>query len=88
MAVQTAASVLNLGPMGDCVLKRFRFTSVADTDTFVSGLTGITAFWTHDNSNPTTQASVGCAATVSSGTFTFYPAEDSKAVDLFVLVRS
>lgn len=88
MAVQTASTVVNLGPMGDCRLICVSFTSVADTDTYASALTGIVRFWTHDKSNPATQASVGCAATLSGSTFTFYPAEDAKAVDLFIMVRS
>lgn len=66
-----------------------RFTTSADGDTWASGIdTGIFAYWTQDRSNPATQASVGMAATESSGTFTFYPAEDSKAFDLFILLGS
>lgn len=88
MAAKTPSTVRNLGPMGDCRLVQAIFTDIDDTDTWASGLTGIIGFWAHDNDDPTTQASVGCAVTQSSGTFTFYPAEDNKPVDLYVLVRS
>jgi hypothetical protein len=58
-----------------------------DGDTWASGLgTRVLNFWTSDQDNPTAQASVGVAATLSSGTFTFFPAEDNKPFTLFAMV--
>lgn len=57
-----------------------------DGDTWASGLgSNAINFWAQDQDNPTTQASVGVAVTNSSGTFTFFPAEDNKAFTLFVM---
>jgi hypothetical protein len=61
-----------------------RFTTANDTDTWTSGILNIVAYWTQDRSDPATQASVGVAATVSAGVFTFFPAENGKAFDLFI----
>lgn len=88
MAAKTPASVLNLGPMGDCRLICASFADLDDGDTWASALTGIVKAWTADTDNATTQASVGCGVSFSGSDFTFYPAEDNKTVDLFVLVRS
>jgi len=70
------------------IIARFSAGTADDADTWASSLTGILAFWTADRDNPTTQASVGVAVTESSATFTFYPAEDNKAFDLYVVLRS
>lgn len=78
----------NHGPFGTGRLIEVRFSDVDDGDTYASGLKNVVSFWTHDNSNPSTQASVGCAATVSGSTFTLYPAEDNKAVILFIITRA
>lgn len=65
------------------------FANTADDgDTWASALVGIAFFHVQDVENPTTQGSVGVAVTESSGTFTFYPAEDNKAFRLFVYLRS
>lgn len=88
MAAKTPASVLNLGPMGDCRLICASFTDLDDGDTWASGLSGIVKCWAQGTDDPTTQANTGCAVAFSGSDFTFYPAEDNKAVDLFVLVRS
>lgn len=56
-----------------------------DGDTWASGIsTRVIFFWAQDTDNPTTQASVGVAVANSSGTFTFYPAEDNKSFTLLV----
>lgn len=87
MAVQTAATVQRES-LGSLTLIIFTFTSVLDSDTFVSGLgTNIVNYWMQMQSNPVTQASAGYALTNSSGTFTFYPGEDSNAASLFVLAK-
>jgi hypothetical protein len=88
MAAVTPTSVKqeNVGSL------RLLIATFADTtddgDTWASGLDGVVAFWTQDIDNPTTQANVGVAAGLSSGTFTFYPAEDNKNFYLFVLQRA
>lgn len=76
MAVQTAATTLRES-LGSLTLHIFTFTSVADSDTFASGLgANVVDFWLAEHSNPVTQASAGGAVTNSSGTFTFFPGED------------
>lgn len=85
MAAVTAASQ-NTHSMGDKMLFQFRISSADDADTFDSGLSDrVISYWAQDRTNPATQASVGIAATESSGTFTLYPAEDGVAFDLFVI---
>lgn len=70
------------------VVARFTAGTADDGDTWASGLgSSVVAYWTSDDDNPTTQASVGVAAANSSGTFTVYPAEDNKPFTLFVLTR-
>ena len=70
------------------IIAKFTAGTADDGDTWASGLgSSIVACWTSDDSNPTTQGSVGVATTVSSGTVTFYPAEDNKAFTFFALVR-
>lgn len=75
--------------MGDLMMIEAVFSAgtADDGDTWASGLsTRVVNFWAHDQDNPTTQASVGVAVTNSSGTFTFYPAEDNKPFTLYVMV--
>lgn len=70
------------------VVARFSAGSADDGDTWASGLgTNVLTYAIQDTDNPTTQASVGVAATLSSGTFTFYPAEDNKSFDLVIWAR-
>jgi hypothetical protein len=70
------------------VIADFTAGTADDGDTWASGLTGVAFWFSSDNDNPTTQASVGVATAFSAGTFTFYPAEDNKPFTLYVLVRS
>lgn len=87
MAAQTAATTTRES-LGSLTLLMFTFTSVLDADTFASGLgTNVVNYWASGQGNPGTQASAGFNVTNSSGTFTFYPGEDSLAATLFVLAR-
>ncbi len=58
-----------------------------DGDTWVSGLTGIVAFWAQGTDDPT-QTKEGIDVTESSGTFTFHLGEDDRPLTLFVIVRN
>lgn len=88
MAAQTAATTIRES-LGSLTLLIFTFTSVADADTFTSGLgSNVLTFQAQTNGNPVTQASAGNAVTVdSNGVFTFYPGENSLALILWVLAR-
>lgn len=87
MAALTAATTTREN-VGSLTLMIYTFTSVADTDTFASGLgTNVVSYWDQETSNVSTQASAGGAITNSSGNFTFYPGEDSNSWVLFVLAR-
>lgn len=70
------------------IVARFSAGTADDGDTWASGLDPIVSYHTQDRDNPTTQDAVGVAVAESAGTFTFYPAEDNKAFDLFILVRA
>ena len=67
----------------------FRFTTVNDTDTFVSGLNAVSsaplfsAAWIGD---PATQASAGGHLEYSAGTVTFHPSTDNLGCDLTVYI--
>lgn len=93
MAVQTVASGYPLREnLGSLTLIVYKFTSVADADTFDCGMaTNVLSFWGQTNGNPVTQGSSGNAFTYTAGTgtgtFTFYPGEDSLPFLLFVLAR-
>lgn len=88
MAVQTAATTLREN-VGSLTLMMFSFTSIADSDTFDSGLgTNIVHSWVQGAGNPVTQASAGVNITRSGGVYTFFPGEDSLAANLFVLART
>lgn len=77
MAALTAATTRRESA-GSMTFYAFTFTSVADGDTFASGLsTNVLTFNAVTNGNPSTQASAGIGITNSSGTFTLYPGEDS-----------
>ena len=81
MAVVTAATQRS----AQGIFQIFTIASVDDADTF-AGPPSPKAFWAMGTSNPSTQASAGIAVTESSGTYTFYPGEDSISVTLFVVV--
>ena len=87
MAAQSAATTIRES-LGSLTLMVYTFTSVLDADTFASGLgTNVVTFMAFTNGNPSTQASAGVGVTNSSGTFTFYPGEDSLGLILWVLAR-
>lgn len=70
------------------LIASFSAGTADDGDTWTTGLgTNVVGFWSQDTENPTTQASVGVAITCDVNVFTFYPAEDNKAFDVFVLTR-
>lgn len=87
MAAITPTSVVreNLGSINLIVAT---FTTASDGDTWASGIKSIVGKWTEHNANPTTQTSVGVASVLdtSTGTVTFYPAEDGAAFRFFALV--
>ena len=63
------------------------FTEVDDTDTWASGLDGLSAsprFATAWIGNPGTQAAGGGHVTFSAGTVTFYPSTDNLGCDLTI----
>lgn len=88
MAAVTPTAVRNAGPIGMETLLVSTFPgTVNDGDTWASGLgTRVVDFWSQDTDNPTTQGSVGVAAQNSSGTFTFFPAENAKSFFFFTRV--
>lgn len=87
MAVLTAATTIRES-LGSLTLIAYTFTSVADTDTFASGLgTNVVSYWDQETSNVSTQSSAGGSIANSSGNFTFYPGEDGNSWILFVLAR-
>jgi hypothetical protein len=87
MAPVTPATVWRAN-LGSTAQVTARFTTADDGDTWASGMSGIVNYMAQDRTNPATQASVGMAATESSGTFTFYPAEDGTAFDLIVQFKA
>ncbi len=87
MAALSAATTLT-DDSGSETKYTFTFTSVDDADTFASGLGDrVRSFVYQVTADPTTNTSAGCNVAESSGTFTFYPGEDSLAATLFVLAR-
>lgn len=85
MAAQTAATTRRESA-GSLTLMIYTFTSVADADTFASGLgSNVVSYMAQTTGNPSTQASAGNSVSNSAGTFTFYPGEDSLGLILWVL---
>ena len=81
----SSLSVRNMG--GTSILSATFPNSVDDGDTWASNLgTRVVDYWTQDAEDPSTQASVGVAISDSSGTFTFYPAENNKSFYLFARI--
>jgi len=78
MAAKTPDSYqrTNLGG-ANMVTAVFSSTTVSDTDTWTSGMTGIRSWRFCQTNNPTTQASAGVSVAQAAGVFTFYPGEDA-----------
>jgi len=85
MAAKTPSTITKIGTLGNATLVKAVFTDLDDTDTWASGMSGVIGQWFNRTDDPTTQASVGMSVSESSGTFTFYPAEDDTAGALYVL---
>lgn len=87
MAAKTPTNVKRYN-MGSANLLVATFSDLDDGDTWASGLSKepVREYWFQDTDNPTTQGSVGAAVAYSSGSFTFYPAEDDKTGKLFVMI--
>ena len=86
MAALTASNTYRHS-MGDTILMRYQFTTVATGDTFVTGLgTQIIDFWGNQTSI-STQASTGISISNSSGTLTLKPGENSNAWTIFVMAQ-
>lgn len=61
------------------------FTSVSNADTWASGITSTPKWYFGQlTTAQSTQTSAGVNISYSAGTFTFKPAEDAKALTLFV----
>lgn len=86
MAAITPTSVVREN-LGSANLIVATFSTANDGDTWASGMKSIVGKWTDHNANPTTQTSVGVASTFDSttGTVTFYPAENGAAFTFYAL---
>ena len=83
MAAQTAATTIRES-LGSLILFIFTFTSVADADTFASGLgTSVKGYWANSESAETA-GDEGVNVTNSSGTFTLN-IKTTGALTLYVL---
>ena len=83
-AARTPTSVLREG-VGNLTLHIATFSDIDTGDTYVSGLTGIVGQWVNATDTPTTATYGGIDVGESSGTFTFYPGEDSRTGKLYIL---
>ena len=74
--------------VGDLTMHIVRSTSVADGDTYASGLgSAVVAYWANGETDEGTAGDEGINVANSSGTFTFY-LKTTGAVNLFILSRS
>lgn len=74
--------------MGDLTLYVATFSSIADTNTYASGLGGnVVAWWAQLEANESTQGDEGVNVANSSGTFTFY-LKTTGAGKLFILATT
>ena len=80
----TAGTILRLN-FGSVDVIKVPFTSISDTDTYVSGVGNIVGHVFMQTDNPTTQQAAGVAIAEAAGTFTFYPSEDLAEGDLYIL---
>jgi hypothetical protein len=84
------AGTINLDSTGSLTLRTIPLTTVANNDTYASGIQAVVGYWASVNTTQGTQGAEGCdvyLSTASSGTFTFYTNETKARVTLFVLSR-
>jgi len=74
--------------LGSLTLISCKFTTLLNTNTWASGITGIVEYWAQAYASGGTQASAGVNVSLSGSTFTFQPGIDSLTVVLFVLARN
>ena len=88
MAAITPTSVVRQN-LGSVNLVLAKFTTANDGDTWASGITSYLSKWTDHDADPSTQTSVGVASTINTttGTVTFFPAENGAAFTFHALVN-
>ncbi len=89
MAVQTPASGYPIREsVGSLTLFIVRFTSVATTDTYASGLgSNVVGYWANGETDEGTDGDEGINVANSSGTFTF-ALKTAGIVTLYILARA
>ena len=71
---------------GDLTLFVVTFSSLADTNTYASGLgSNVVGYWANAETNETTAGDEGINVANSNGTFTFYGKTTASAAKLFIL---
>lgn len=89
MAAKTPSTVREIGHANGARMLKASFTDIDDADTWTpTSITGVIGYWANGTNDPTTQASNGIDVSFASGIFTFYPGEDNRVVDLYMLLRS
>ena len=71
--------------VGDLMLYIQPLTKVDSASTHASGLTNIVGYWANCTNQASASDKMGCDVAVSSGTFTFYLAENDRNLDLYIL---
>lgn len=75
--------------VGDLTLFIVTFSSVADTNTYASGLgSRVVGYWANSVMNEGTQGDEGVNVAESSGTFTFYLKTTSTSLKLYILATA
>ena len=74
--------------LGSLTLHVINFSSVADTNTYASGLPNVVGYWANSATNEGTQGQEGVNVAESSGTFTFYLKTTATDLDLYILSRT
>ena len=88
MAAVTPTS-LTRDSLGSVTLVTGTFASGCATgDTWTTGMKGVLKAWANMTAAPGTQGSVGVGCSVSNNVITLRPGEDSKAFEIYVLLRS
>ncbi len=85
MATERTPSRVIRESVGSINLHIATFTEIDNTDTYVSGLTGVVGKWFNADDDPTVQVSGGVDVSESSGTFTFRAGEDDRTGKLTIL---